>query len=87
MVLVVLAIQPVGNVYVIDAVPAAPPPVMVAVPALPDMVAPPVAVHVPPAVTSLTDTDKPAHSAVNPCIGIGLGFTLTAPIATQLPDV
>jgi hypothetical protein len=76
--------QPEGIVYVITAVPAEPPEVIM--PVAP-MVAPPEQLHVPPGVRSLNVTVVPAHSEVIPCTGVGLALTVITLVATHPTSV
>ena len=74
--------QPVGNLYVIVAVPRDTP---VTIPLLIPTVATDVLllVHVPPAVGSLIDMVAPTQTAVGPVIVPGSGFTVTVIVAAQ----
>ncbi len=82
---VFVSIQPVGNVYVMFAVPALipvtfPDPLTDALPLL--------LLHVPPVVASVRFVVKPAHTADVPVILAGIGFilTVTLPSVPQQPD-
>ena len=78
-----VAIQPVDNVYVMVAVPAATPvtvpPLTLATPAL-------LVLHVPPLVASLNEVVRPAHTDMVPVIAAGTGFTSTMVVAIQPVD-
>jgi hypothetical protein len=81
---IVVAAQPVDNVYVIATVPAftpvaTPPVVIVAVEVLP-------LAHVPPVVVLLNEIVEPAHTDVVPVIAAGNAFTVTTFVAAVVPQ-
>ena len=79
---VVVAVQPVGNVYVIDVVPGVTP---VTTPPADDIVATAVLelAHVPPVNVSLKDVVSPKHAFIAPAMTDGNGFTVTACVLVQ----
>jgi len=80
-VIVVVVIQPVGNVYVIVAVPVALP---VTTPdGDTEAVAPDELAHVPPAVASLSAVVSPTHTFMVPVMPAGKGFTVTTAMLVQ----
>jgi len=81
----VVVIQPVGNVYVIVAVPAdMPPTVPFAAPTVPTAVL--LLVQAPPADASLRVVVAPAQTVVTPVIDAGSGLTVTGVTAKQPVD-
>ena len=78
------AIQPVGNVYVMVAVPAALPVAVVVLlgPSMTETL-PLLLAHVPPAVTELRLVVKPWHTVSMPVIADGFGLTVRTAVVKQ----
>ena len=74
--------HPVGNVYTMDGVTAAPP-VTTPVREPTDACKGLVLLHMPPGVVELSATDEPTHTEPGPVIAAGNGFTVTVVIARQ----
>ena len=65
------------------AVPPTNPEVKIAVDPVPDIVPSPVALHDPPEEVSVSEIERPAHSVLVPCIGVGLALIVSIAVAEQ----